>query len=241
MEDEELIRKQMEETRTSLSEKLETLENHVTDKVMEATTALSETAGAVKDTVQETVATVKDTVEGTVATVKDTVHDGVETVKDWLDLPSHVEKHPWLMMAGFVCVGFCIDRVTGRPMKAGAEPADGGHGRAHHNGHGNGRHKRRTEAAAPSVLSSLGPEITKLKALALGTLLGTAREMIVKAVPEHVGDQLRDIIDSTTKKLGGEPLPAFEPSGAAEGSHFASTCPDRPTMERPQGPMGRIS
>jgi len=230
MEDEEVIRKQMEDTRTSLSEKLETLENHVTGKVIEATTALSETAGAVKDTVQETV-----------ATVKDTVHGGVETVKDWLDLSSHVEKHPWLMMAGFVCVGFCIDRVTGPPTNVSAEPAHGGHGRTHHNGHGNGRQKRRTEATAPSVLSSLGPEISKLKALALGTLLGTAREMIVKAVPEDVGNQLRDIIDSTTKKLGGEPLAPFEPGSARETSHLPSSCPERPAMQRPQGPMGRIS
>jgi hypothetical protein len=239
MDDEEVIRQQMEETRTSLSEKLETLENHVTEKVMEATSTLTDTAGAVKDTVQETVATVKDTVEGTVAAVKDTVHGGVETVKDWLDLPGHVEKHPWLMMAGCVCVGYCLDGMTRAAPKA-SEPAPSGHGKAHHNGHGNGRNKRRTETAAPSVLSSLSPEITKLKALALGTLLGTAREMIVNAVPEHLGGQLRELIDSTTKKLGGEPVPTFESSEAAESSPFPSMS-ERATMERPQGPMGRIS
>jgi ElaB/YqjD/DUF883 family membrane-anchored ribosome-binding protein len=241
MDDEEVIRQQMEETRTSLTEKLETLENHVTEKVMEATSALTDSAGAVKDTVQETVATVKDTVQGTVATVKDTVHEGVETVKDWLDLSAHVEKHPWLMMGGSVCVGFCIEGLTRKSHKMTTEPAASGHGRPHHNGHGSSREKRRSEAAAPSLLSSLDPEITKLKALALGTLLGTVREMVVRAAPEHVGGQLRELIDSTTKKLGGEPIPAFEPSSAAEGSHFPSTYSQRSTMERPQGPMGRIS
>ena len=75
MENEDLIRKKMEETRTSLTEKLETLEEQVAGTVQGATAAVSDTVETVKDSVEETVSTVKDTVQETVGTVKDTVQE----------------------------------------------------------------------------------------------------------------------------------------------------------------------
>src|SRR5262249_47659347 len=115
MENEELIRKQMEETRTSLTEKLETLEEQVVGAGKDTSSAVTGTAGAVKDTVstvkdsvQDTVSTVKDTVTETVTAVKDTVQEGVETVKSWLDLKAHTEKHPWMVMGGSVLLGYFL-------------------------------------------------------------------------------------------------------------------------------------
>jgi ElaB/YqjD/DUF883 family membrane-anchored ribosome-binding protein len=236
MANEEVIRHQMEDTRTALTEKLETLENQVVETVQGAvqtvqgaTAAVSETVATIKDTVQDTVCTVKDTVEGTVAAVKGTVQDSVETMKDWMDVRVHVDRHPWLMVGGAAAIGFCVGAMLGKRPSAAlpveavrVEPprpevprATTGQ-RLHHHPNGGSREKRRQEPSSTmastmaSWLSEFTPEINKLKSLALGTLLGTAREMILQAVPQHMGQQLKDIVDNVTTKIGGEPIPSSD-------------------------------
>jgi len=222
MANEEVIRHQMEDTRTALTEKLETLENQVVGTVQGATAAVNETVATIKDTVQETVCTVKDSVQDTVAAVKDTVAGGVETVKDWMDVPAYVEHHPWLMVGGAAALGFCLGAMFPKrsamtaAMATAAEPVRSeaprsSHSRLHHFGNG-GSKKARQESPSMlgSWLSELGPEINKLKSLALGTLLGTAREMILQAVPQHMGAQLKEIVDNVTTKIGGEPIPSSD-------------------------------
>ena len=54
------------------------------------------------------------------------------------------------------------------------------------------------------------PEIAKLKGLALGVLFGTAREMLVSSMPEHLGEQVKSVVDNVTRKAGGEPLPSSD-------------------------------
>src|SRR5262249_31653769 len=90
----EVIRQQMEQTRTALTEKLETLEQQVVGTVQGATTAVAETVENVKDAVQQTVDTVKDSVQET-----------VETVKETFDLARQGDRHPWLMLGGSAAVG----------------------------------------------------------------------------------------------------------------------------------------
>src|SRR5438105_8802525 len=111
MENEDVIRDQMEDTRTSLTEKLETLEKKVASTVESATSNVAETVEAVKETVQETVSTVKDTVQDTVCTVKSTVREGVGAVKDAFDICGHVERHPWVMLGGSIAVGYVLGRL----------------------------------------------------------------------------------------------------------------------------------
>jgi ElaB/YqjD/DUF883 family membrane-anchored ribosome-binding protein len=277
MENEEVIRKQMEETRTSLTEKLETLEDKVANTVCNATEAVNDTVSNVKETVQETVSAVKESVQDSVCSVKETIQEGVSTVKDWFDLPAHIEAHPWIMMAGCVGVGYVLGRFLGAEAQAGeaatalateAAPAPApvitaaaaraaaaapgkagpalGHGpRHHHNGgHHDGRERR---PKAPSgVLAQLRPEFDKLKALALSTMLGTVREMVVPAVPEHIGQQLGEVIDNATRKLGGEPIPASDwanwssTHSCTEGeSHASDQQRFPPEMGRPMGPTRR--
>jgi len=237
MENEDVIRKQMEETRTSLTEKLETLENKVVGTVQEATSMVSNTVEAVKETVQETVAsvqstvaTVKDSVQDTVGTVTGTMKEGVtmvkDTVKDAFDIPGHVEHHPWLMFGSSVALGYCLGNFfakeeldTAKMAEASATPpAPTGHAaRAHHHGNGGVREKRRTETnkapAAMGFLSEFAPEINKLKALALGAVLGTVREMVIQALPQKMGEQLKDIINSVTEKIGGASIPSSDWAG----------------------------
>ena len=72
------IREQIEDTRSALTAKLETLEQ------------------GVKETVCEAKAAVTDTIEN----VKETVKGTVETVKDTLDIRGYVQEYPWPMLAG---------------------------------------------------------------------------------------------------------------------------------------------
>lgn len=237
MEDEDLIRKQMKETRSNLTDKLETLEHQVVGTAQAATSAVSDSVEAVKETVQdtvasvqETVATVKESIAETVTAVKDSMHEGVDAVKGLFDVSAHVERHPWLMLGGSVALGYLLNGFLGKASPArdrgvasgisGPSPVPSPNGSSGNGAptNGNFREERKPEAAleqAASLFSSFGPEINKLKGLAIGALLGTVREMIVKAVPEQFAGQLKEIIDSVTEKAGGEPI-AQVPWAAAD-------------------------
>ena len=91
MENEELIRQKMEHTRESLTDKLETLEDKLLSSVHQATSAVTET----------------------VASVKETVNDSVESVKDAVDIPAHVDRHPWLAFGGSLLCGYMLGSMFG--------------------------------------------------------------------------------------------------------------------------------
>jgi hypothetical protein len=204
----EMIKHQMEETRSSLTEKLETLEEKVVDTVEGTTHAVTDTVENVKEAVEETVEKVKDSVTTT-----------VKTVTNLFNLKLQTERHPWVMMGGSVAAGFVLGRLQDRvfsqsPALASCPPVSTGRWEE---GYAESRRPETGYAAsAPpareswlSGLTSLfGPEINKLKSLAIGTLFGAAREMISKAVPGEIGNRITEVIDRITTKLGGEPLPA---------------------------------
>jgi len=206
MENEQQIQQQMAETRASLAEKLETLEQKVVGTVEGATTAVSETVDVIKDSVQETVTAVNDTVK-----------ESVETVKDWVDVKAHVREHPWLMMGGSVAVGYCLGSLIGKAPQSAPYPPPT-YPWMHQN-NGGAQEERPTVREAPaasapsalkSALSTWAPEVDKLKGLALGVLFGTARELVASSMTGHVGEQVKEIFDSVTKKLGGEPIPSAD-------------------------------
>jgi hypothetical protein len=64
-------------------------------------------------------------------------------------------------------------------------------------------------AEEPSWLSQQGDtfhaEISQLKLLAVGTLLGIVRDIVAKAVPQHMERQVEEIVNGITVKLGGQP------------------------------------
>ena len=208
--EQEAIRRQMEETRTSLQEKLETLENQVKETVEEATEAVS-----------ETVQTVKEVVQGTVETVKGSVEDTVESVKQTFDLRRQVCEHPWPMFVGAAAVGFIGGRLLDRFLAETPSATFGLEGY-----HGNGQAQSMTSLSAPaatgatyapqpepqpekpgllhSIAENYGEELSKLKGLALGALGALVREMVTNAVPQGVAPQVKEIVDSVTHKMGGE-------------------------------------
>ncbi len=214
-EPEEVIKHQMRETRASLAEKLETLEQQVVGTVHTATSAVT-----------DTVETVKDAVQQTVEMAKASVHETVGAVKDTFDLSRQVRQHPWLMMGGSVSVGFAAGCLLGRAASSrdryymGAGPSlstlaprsvperDGGSSQRRPE---DGRSTNGVSGKADhGFLSDLGQqfegEIHKLKGLALGTMFGVVRDMIASSAPPQLSSPLAEVIDSVTVKLGGQPV-----------------------------------
>jgi len=230
---------QMEGTRASLAQKLETLENQVVGTIQDATSTVSETVQQVKDAVTGTVETVKETVEGTVDSVKDTVQGTVDSVKETFDLRRQVENHPWLMFGGSFAVGFVAARLmqrygpeVGMPTWQGVSSAvrhfpdhfSSMTHPSHYTGVGQSAAgypyeaaQERREEPAPqrepraqrpglleSLTSTLAPEMSKLKGLAIGVALGLVRDMVTQKAPPEIGTQLADMVNDFTSRLGGQ-------------------------------------
>jgi hypothetical protein len=204
----ELIRQQMLETRTALSEKLETLEEEVTAKVKGTT-----------ESVAETVETVKEAVENTVHTVKDTVENTVETVKETFDLRRQVDRHPWVMFGGAVLLGYVGARLLDRS----------GHPSTYTNGAAFVPAREPAPSYAPppapagpglggKMLETLKPALSKLGGLAIGVTAGVVGEMLRDAAPEQLRPKLNEVIDDVTVALGGTPIHFTDPHAPAQGA-----------------------
>jgi ElaB/YqjD/DUF883 family membrane-anchored ribosome-binding protein len=196
----EVIRQQMADTRNSLSEKLETLEQHVVGTVQGAT----ETVANVADTVQETVENVKESVQGT-----------VETVKETFDLQRQVNERPWLIFGGSIALGFLggylllggrRERSHSHSWEGRQQPPDwsavssGGNTTEHTSG------SEESSSWTSAIADNFGSEIAKLKGMAVGAVIGTVRDMVTQSAPSELGTSLREVFDGITTKLGGEPI-----------------------------------
>lgn len=213
----EVIRHQMEETRNSLAEKLETLEQQVVCTVHDATSAVTNTVEAVREAVHDSVEMVKGSVGET-----------VETVRETLDIQRQVERHPWAMMAGSVALGYVGGSLLNRTQQEGyrgsnlgpvyANP-DRGIAEGLRNG-GTSRipvqesltsdHVEQAGGTEHHWLDEAGQmfekEISKVKGLAIGTVLGVLRDLISSSLPEPLKPELHEVMDSVTTKLGGKPV-----------------------------------
>ncbi len=215
----ELLEKQVRDT-------VQDATSAVADSVQNATSTVNETiesvrsvVDSVKDSVQGTVESVKDTVQGTVDSVKETMSDTVEGVRQTFDLHRQMDNHPYLMVGGAVVVGFMAGRIltphTVRTVGRAAESFGPTFNRFAQSAASNLGAAASTAASVGSVAAAaggwastletmFGPEIAKVKELAIGTLLGVVRDMAVQAAPEKMAPQVREIIDGFTTKLGGK-------------------------------------
>src|SRR5471030_2620453 len=159
MDRDELIEQRMQQTRASLTEKLETLEQKVVGTVEEAATVASDTVASIKDTVNA---------------VNSSVKDGVETVKDWCDVKAHVQQHPWLVVGGCVASGYCLGVLLERNGAPDVQPlrrtAPSVPGSTNGNGRTNGVYPalQREPEPAPARAAEPSPwasEIAKLRSL----------------------------------------------------------------------------
>jgi ElaB/YqjD/DUF883 family membrane-anchored ribosome-binding protein len=200
----DLIRQQMLETRTSLSEKLEALQEQVLSTV-EGTTR----------TVTDTVQTVQEAVQDTVSTVSETVQDTVDTVKDTFDINQHVRNHPWLMVGGAVALGYLggrllrngsLPRLLAVGTTPGITPGTGS----------NGFTAAPPPAAPPApnwFETAAGPILKQVQEMALGALVGVAADMIQQHAPENLKGPLDELTHNVASALGTKPLHGLLPDG----------------------------
>jgi len=179
----EVIRGQMEATRESLSDKLGELESQVREGVQVANETVAATVGGVKDAV---------------SSVKETVSETVETVKETFNIRQHIEDHPWAAFGTAVAVGVAggmfltPSRVTAATAAAekfinppSPAPAT-------------------SSTNEPGVMSSL---LENFKGLALGSLLGIARDLVSQKAPPAWHEALSDVLDDVSMQLTGEKHP----------------------------------
>jgi ElaB/YqjD/DUF883 family membrane-anchored ribosome-binding protein len=215
----EVIRKQMEETRTSLSEKLEALETQVTDTVKETTESVGETVETVTEAVKDTASSVAQT---------------VQAVTETFNISAHVQRNPWLAMGCSAGAGFLLglwltpSRSTAlsgmtsgttpsstpssapsanpwpsaSPTPAPPEPARAPES---FNGHAGAQEPAR-ENPWQALFDSWKPMFDQLKGLALGATVGVAGQMLVKALPESLRKDVNEMLTGVTKAMGGTPL-----------------------------------
>jgi ElaB/YqjD/DUF883 family membrane-anchored ribosome-binding protein len=194
------IRGEIEETRSALTEKLETLELEV----------------------KETVSDAKAAVTGTIENVKESVKETVETVKETLDIRGYVEEYPWPMVAGSVVLGFALGRLVplgptngdrisrlasnGAPMMRSRDYSTPGE-----NGHREDREDRGSrKSLLGSLMEKVRPEIQELEGIAIGAIGALIRDLIKQNAAEPLAQQLEPMANRLTSKLGGrvieEPL-----------------------------------
>jgi ElaB/YqjD/DUF883 family membrane-anchored ribosome-binding protein len=184
------MRSEIDCTRSDLADKLEALEERVMGTVQSA----------------------QEMVEDSIQMGKDTV----AAVKHTFDIKHHVEQHPWAMVGGSALAGLALgmllqkarrgpgqapDRLTASPPSPARQRGNGRSGTAaplpEHQSPPPGR---------PGLLDLFHDEIAKVQRMAIGHVMGLARDAIKDSMP-HLAAQIDDVMNSVTTKLGGEPAP----------------------------------
>ena len=199
----EVIRQQMEETKSHLSEKLVSLETQVTETVQSTGTAVNATVEAVQETVE---------------TVTGAVQDAVQSVSNAFDLRRQAERHPLLVFGGAAVLGYlAVKFLTGRakksePLKALAiVPCPSGDSA----GLGSGVPAIESAATAAAIAAAYeaGRESSarhQLQDLAIRALIGVVQDIATHAVPQ--------VVDYLTGSLAGDRTRRPEETGETRGS-----------------------
>jgi len=227
----ELIKQQMGQTRASLTEKLETLENKVFG-------SLHETTGTVTNTVQQVSSTVRDTVRDVGAAVRETTHDvratvreGVCSVRDAVDVSRQMHEHPWLILGGSVFAGYVggllLDnlergRVPAMPSLPAPEQLLPQESEVRERIESVPAPRRSGSSFLKVLTDTFAPELDKLKRMALGTAMGLVRDKLGESVPPQLKENFTELMDRVTEKLGGESPPPGAMFGMGGAEHEES-------------------
>jgi ElaB/YqjD/DUF883 family membrane-anchored ribosome-binding protein len=209
-------RHDIEETRASMNEKLELLEERVRDTLEETKIAVDDIVENVKGTVEVTVDAVKETVDGAKSTVenivenvKDTMNETVTKVKRSVDLGYQVEQHPWLMLGGSVVAGRVLASLLHRgndarhyssspsPMRTGNYVADatGGTGPYTISGeedvttsreHLPSPHQAPTQHGWGNTLGQFQEEFDMVKSVATGAVMSTVVGTLQELIRQNI-------------------------------------------------------
>jgi len=236
----EMIHHQMEEKRASLADKLDALENQVMDKVQdttrEVTNIVHEVREGVTDVVREvksTVGTVVDDVKSTVDSVTEGVHDTVESVKETFDFREHIRRHPWLALGGALTAGVAGGYLlwpASRPTRTWEWQPSPPEPRETPASLSNLSAPRREpepardqgESTTEHVLSALGDAgtqaLSKVRELAVGTLMGVLGEVVLNALPVALKSEVSSLMTDLTTRLGGKVIDFSKGREQTEGA-----------------------
>jgi len=178
-EEPEVIRQQMEQTRSSLTDKIEQLEQTVGENVQSTTAAVASTMDSVKDVVQTTAETMKGTVRET-----------VDSVKETFDIRRYFAQYPWAAFGASVGVG-----MAGNVLFGGHSAASSRIGELHSRGQASspppagysrfdneGSPKRTVAGLTNGVANKFSGELQKLQGVAVGAALSLLRDWIGRSL-----------------------------------------------------------
>ncbi len=189
----ELIEKEMQLTRESLTEKVSLLEQQVVDQFQSTTGAVQETVDSVKTAVQ-------DTVESVTGTLKDSVTSITEGVKKALDVTGRVREHPWPMVGGAAVAGLvtglialrrhdrpaAIEAASQRPAFLPAQPA-----------------MARRSGWLDELLEMAGREVRKLAEQALTTATSSIKQSMSDGLPKLIENAMQRATGPSTHEKNG--------------------------------------
>jgi ElaB/YqjD/DUF883 family membrane-anchored ribosome-binding protein len=208
----DVIREQIEETRSSLTEKLETLEAEVKGTVQNA---------------RETVESAKEAVEDTISSVKQSVQNATDTVKRTFDVPYQVNRHPFAMLGLSFLGGLALGALSGGRFSSGRRLADRMSEASVVPPQRRPEEPQRSawnrltdrlthgEPGKPGFVdklsSQLGDEMEKVKDMAIAALVGVVADVAKKSIPV-LADKVEHLMTETASRVGA-PLAAHEPRG----------------------------
>jgi len=203
-----VIRGQIAETRSSLTDKLETLEADVRETVEGA----KESMESAREAVEDTLASARETVQETISSVTETVHDAKESVMRNLNLEYQVNRHPWAMLGLSLVSGVALGIFLGGRTKPGRRVAQGPSAapvelpeRAPAAVRSSLTHE---EPSRPGFLdkltSQLDAEFEKAKDLAIATLVGVVHNVAKKSIPA-LGSAVEDMMTEGASPIAAPP------------------------------------
>ena len=231
----EVIKSQMASTRSSLTDKIETLENKVVHSVETTGAAVERTVDKVLGTVENATATVGqtihkvtstvggavDSIKDRVASTEESVKSALHSVREHISLPCLVRHNPWVVMGGAVVAGYFLDHLLEPSRHHGGESrssrivsparltAEGSNGTSHadHSASESSHPAESKGTAAAAWLSRVvGPHTAEIRGLAVGSLMSVFRDVVTKSLVPAWSGPIANAIDDLTRELGGKPV-----------------------------------
>src|SRR5207302_7262901 len=144
--------------------------------------------------------------------VRDKLQEAACSLQETFNLQHQTQAHPWAMLGGSVAAGYVLGSLLPDAESIRHDLASAGAALARHE---ESRSAAASHFAAPgrtekqsmlsgalgSLVSQFGPEIQKVKGLAIGSAMGLLRDLLKSELPRQLTSDFEQIVDSVTTKL----------------------------------------